>query len=175
MITEAETDTKSLADSEQSSEESSTINYTSDQQVPDKPRKSKRKTKLSSSLSPSSSGLKKFLSNFKKFGSQTKLGSQTSISSSMWALGPNDRSLDKGNKRSHSSLSLSTSSPTQFTNERKRFGIKFLSPNKAYRSAESDSSAGTISSEKQKKKWYRKRLFHGKSRDDFEAVHVQVK
>lgn len=169
MITEPENDNQSMANSEQSSEESSTINYNSDQQVPDKPRKSKRKPKLSSLLSPSPSGFKKLLSNFKKFGSQT------SISSSMWTLGPNDRSLDKGHKRSHSSLSLSTSSPTQFTNERKRFGFKFLSPNKTYRSAESDSSAGTINSDKQKKKWYRKRLFHGKSRDDFEVVHVQVK
>lgn len=169
MITEAENDNQSLADSEQSSEESSTNISNSDQHVPEKPRKPKRKSKLSTSLSPSSSGFKKILTTFKKFGSQT------SISSSMWTLGPNDRSLDKGNKRSHSSLSLGTQSPTQFSHERKRFGFKFLSPNKAYRSAESDSSAGTINSEKQKKKWYRKRLFHGKSRDDFEVVHVQVK
>lgn len=174
MITEAETDNnnQSLADSEQSSEESSINNYNSDQKCSEKQRKSKRKSKLSCSLSPSSSssGLKKLLSNFKKFGSQT------SMSSSMWTLGSNDRQhMDKGNKRSHSSLSLSTASPTQFSNERKRFGIKFLSPNKSYRSAESDSSAGTIDSTKPKKKWYRKRLFHGKSRDDFESVHVQVK
>lgn len=170
MITEAENDNQSLADSEPSSEESSTINYNSDHQVPERPQQSKRKSKLSSSLSPSSSSFKKLLSNFKKFGSQT------SISPSTWTVGANDRSLDKCNKRSHSSLSLSTSSPTQFTNERKRFGIsKFLSPTKVYQSAESDSSAGTTNSDKQKKKWYRKRLFHGKSRDDIATVHVQVK
>lgn len=171
MITEAESDNQSLAGSEPSSEESSTINYNSDHQAPERPQTSKRKSKLSSSLSPSSSsGFKKLLSNFRKFGSQT------SISSSMWTVGSHDRCFDKCNKRSHSSLSLSTSSPTQFTNERKRFGIsKFLSPNnnKVYQSAESDSSAGTINSDKQKKKWYRKRLFHGKSRDDIETVQVK--
>lgn len=153
MITQ--TDTPPLAESEQSSEESSSVNNNLDHKIPEKvPRKSKHKIKSSGSLSSTPTGFKQFLSNLQKFGSQT------SISSSIWTLGPNDQALDEGNKRCYSSLSLnnSISSPTQLGSKKKGWYPKFLSPNTVHRSAESDSSAGTDNSAKKKKKWYRKRF-----------------
>lgn len=114
------------------------------------------KSSRSSPTTPTS--LKKIWNNF------PKIGSQSTISSSVWTIGANDQICDKENDRYQSSLSLNNSTtcptPTKFK-KAKPFGFvkKWLSPASTdYKlSAESDSSIGNDNSTR-KKKWYRKKF-----------------
>ncbi|XP_031640845.1 myeloid differentiation primary response protein MyD88 [Contarinia nasturtii] len=121
----------------------------------------KIKSKSSSPNTPTS--LKKLWNNLPK-----KIGSQSSISSSMWTLRVGDNIFDKENERCHSSLSLNNSmsspTPTKHKKTKAKWFKKLLSPSSTYKlsAAESDSSAGVENASK-KKKWYRKR-FRSRSR-----------
>lgn len=126
--------------------------YETPNTVPQKRRDKSKSPKSSSPNTPTS--LKKLWNNF------PKIGSQSTISSSMWTLGVTDNIFDKENERCHSSLSLNNSmnsspSPTKY--KKTKWFKKLLSPSSAKLSAESDSSVGTENSTK-KKKWYRKRF-----------------
>lgn len=121
-------------------------------------QKRKDKSKSPKSSSPSTpTSLKKLWNNF------PKIGSQSTISSSMWTLGVTDNIFDKENERCHSSLSLNSNinsmnlSPTPTKYKKTKWFKKLLSPSSAKLSAESDSSVGMESTTK-KKKWYRKRF-----------------
>lgn len=118
-------------------------------------QKRKDKSKSPKSSSPSTpTSIKKFWNNL------PKIGSQSTISSSMWTLGVTDNIFDKENERCHSSLSLNNSinsSPTPTKYKKTKWFKKLLSPSSAKLSAESDSSVG-IENTTKKKKWYRKRF-----------------
>lgn len=101
-----------------------------------------------------------------------KIGSQSSISSSMWTLRVGDNVFDKENERCHSSLSLNNSISSPMPSKHKKTWFKkFLSPATTYKlsAAESDSSAG-IETTTKKKKWYRKR-FRSRSRSKTHELH----
>lgn len=120
-------------------------------------RKRKDKDSKSPKSSPSTpTGVKQFFAAL-----HPKLGSQAAISSSMWTLGVTDHYIDKETGRCNSSISLTNSitSPTPTKNKKSKWLNKLLTPNSktAYKSAESDSSAG-LDAERKKKKWYKKRF-----------------
>lgn len=119
-------------------------------------QKRKDKSKSPKSSSPSTpTSLKKLLNTL------PKIGSQSTISSSMWNLGVTENTFDKENERCHSSLSLNNSmnsNPTPIKYKKTKWFKKFLSPSSAKLSAESDSSVGTENTTETKKKWYRKRF-----------------
>lgn len=138
------------------------IDYCTDLQQPEiMPRKRKDKSKSPKPSTPTTpKSLKQMWTNL------PKIGSQNTISTSMWTLRTTDQIGDKENGRCHSSLSLNNSisspTPTEYKKNKwynKPFNLnRFLSPNPVNKiSAESDSSLGLDNSTK-KKKWYRKRI-----------------
>lgn len=138
----------------------------------DSPKAPKRRDK---SKSPKSSSPNTPTSLKKLWNNLPKIGSQSTISSSMWTLGTDQITFDKENECCQSSLSLnnSISSPTPTKYKKTKWFKKFLSPSSAYKlSVESDSSVGTDNSTK-KKKWYRKRFrSRSKSREPTAAHEI---
>lgn len=125
-------------------------------------QRKKDKSKSPKSSSPNTpTSLKKFWNNL------PKIGSNATISSSMWTLNVAENNLfEKENERCHSSISLnnSMSSPSPTKYKKNKWFKKLLSPASAQKmSVESDSSVGIDSSAK-KKKWYRKR-FHTRNKN----------
>lgn len=153
-ITEIDSPSIALAIESQPKPQQATLHNESDGTNAHKFHKDKSKSPKSSSPNTPTS-LKKF------WNTLPKIGSNSTISSSMWTLSVNDQiSFDKENECCHSSLSLNNSicSPTTTKYKKTKWFKKLLSPSSAYKvSVESDSSVG-IDNTTKKKKWYRKRF-----------------